>query len=178
MKEKQKHILDESIKTQEEAIFEAEQRLLGALVTEDEKKMQLEIIESRRKMLTKLMTEQPDGRVVINLAAIMKGEDPDLILSDSDAIYVPEMIDWVLVQGAVYNPTSIAFREGQTLGYYLDWVGGPTKMADQNDIYVVKASGRTQSKVTMNIPIARGDLIVVPAKSGYHDIPESKRKLE
>lgn len=163
IKKKQKAILDELLATQERAILKEEVRLAEAILTQEEKEIRQRALEYRREALNLMASRIPEGRVVIDVENIINGKS-DIALEKGDSIYVPPIPDWVLVAGAVYNPESLAFEEGKNLEYYLNAVGGPNRLADKDDIYVIKANGRTESKSTGYGKISRGDIIVVPEK--------------
>jgi protein involved in polysaccharide export with SLBB domain len=77
-----------------------------------------------------------------------------------------------MVDGAVYNPTGIAFRPGKSARWYLHQAGGPTAMAERKRIFVVRADGSvaggTRSVFTggaLDTVLVPGDMVVVPDKA-------------
>jgi hypothetical protein len=72
--------------------------------------------------------------------------------------------------GAVFNQNSFIHRPGQRLSDYLARAGGPTRNADNDSIYVVKADGtvvsRRQGRWLVSgfdtEQLMPGDTIVVP----------------
>jgi protein involved in polysaccharide export with SLBB domain len=157
----QQSMIDKLIKAQERAILEEEAFLVTSILSDQEKELRTRALEYQRKALNIMASRTPKGRVIIDLQVIINGKS-DILLEKNDSITVPSLPDWVLVTGAVYNPESVAFVPGKTRDYYLRAVGGPTKLADNNDIYVIKASGRVESSSTGYGNIAQGDIIVVP----------------
>lgn len=164
VKEKQKEFIDNIVKTKEMAILEEEAKLAKAIVTEEEKRILQSAIDRKRKALNLFAVKEPKGRVVINLPKIFKCEEVDVVLEKNDDLYIPPMPNWVLINGAVYNPESIIFEDGQGLNYYLEKVGGPTGTANMDEIYIIKPNGSVIKKSSGTEIISRGDIIVVPEK--------------
>jgi len=163
VRQAEENILNELVRAQEMAILEEEAIIAAAILTQDEKEMRQKALEYRRRALDLMASRVLKGRVVINLDEIIKGRS-DLNLKDGDKMDVPLVPNWVLITGAVYNPNSVAFEEGRPMDYYLNSVGGPTKFADRDEIYVIKSNGRAESKATGYGRIMQGDIIVVPDK--------------
>jgi len=157
----QQSMIDKLIKAQERAILEEEAFLVTSILSDQEKELRTRALEYQRKALNIMASRTPKGRVIIDLQAIINGKS-DILLEKNDSITVPSVPDWVLVTGTVYNPESVAFVPGKTRDYYLKAVGGPTKLADADDIYIIKASGRVESSSTGYGNISQGDIIVVP----------------
>ena len=72
----------------------------------------------------------------------------------------------ISVSGEVLNPTTLQFRDDMTYLEYIDRVGGFSKYADKNGIYVIRANGESELLVRGlfekgNYP-QPGDTIVVP----------------
>ena len=85
------------------------------------------------------------ARVQVNLDLVRVLEDPlsgaDIVLQPGDSLHVPEFEPTVRVTGAVYTPTSVVYREGADLDYYLGNAGGLTSFADAGRISVRYANG-------------------------------------
>ena len=64
-----------------------------------------------------------------------------LNLQDGDELTVPAIPQAVSVFGEVQFPTSHLHTAGLTVDDYLERSGGPTRQADEDRIYVVKADG-------------------------------------
>jgi len=163
LKKKQKGFLEKRIQAQQEALLKQEARLAEMILTPEEREMRQIALQRRRDALNLLEARMPEGRMIIDLKAILSG-DEDLLLQDGDSLFVPQIPDSVLVAGAVYNPQAVFYRKGKGLDYYLNAVGGANKEADREDIYVIKADGRVKSSGTGYGEIGRGDVIVVPEK--------------
>lgn len=113
---------------------------------------------------------QAVGRLVIDLEGILDGSAPDIALADGDLFTVPERRSEVTVVGEVYQPVSISYTPGLSMGDYIDQSGGLKDQADKRAIYVIKASGEVmlgQGKGFFpfgrhKVLIHPGDTIVVP----------------
>lgn len=87
------------------------------------------------------------GRVDIDLAAAIgrPGSAADLVLQPGDVLTVPEYNPVVRVEGAVVSPTSVQYREGRNLKYYIENAGGWTRTSDRTRVSVRAANGSAQS---------------------------------
>jgi protein involved in polysaccharide export with SLBB domain len=79
-------------------------------------------------------------------AAELRGSDDDIELFDGDVLKVPENPKSVNVFGQVYNPIALSYRPGKTVGWYLEMVGGPTRDANEDGMFVVRADGSVYSR--------------------------------
>ncbi len=111
------------------------------------------------------------GRVNVELATALGevGSQRDVVLQPGDSLNVPEYIETVRVQGAVNSPTSVLYREGRPLSYYIDNAGGWARNADKGRLSVRYANGsaRTPGKflwARSYPPVGPGSLIDVPVK--------------
>jgi protein involved in polysaccharide export with SLBB domain len=77
---------------------------------------------------------------------------------------VPEPPQSVLVIGAVRNSTSVQYKEGAGIDYYINRVGGFSKEADKKEAHLVKADGSAISSFTNIRTIEPGDVVIVPPK--------------
>jgi protein involved in polysaccharide export with SLBB domain len=99
------------------------------------------------KFLESVMQEskgvQAQGRVVIHLEPMPKftHSSYDVVLENGDQLIIPRRPSSVNVLGQVFNPTAIVFDPQLTLGDYLRKAGGPTELADPQNIMVVRADG-------------------------------------
>ncbi len=164
VRNKQESILDNIIRAQEMAILEEESSLLEAILTQEQRDMHQRAIAYKKKTLKLMASRKHQGRIVIDLGAILAGKT-DMLLEKGDYIFIPKISDWVLVTGSVYNPSAIVYTEGEPLEFYLKSVGGPNKDADSDDVYIIKTNGSAESSGTGFGSISRGDIIVVPQKN-------------
>ncbi|MCS7254753.1 MAG: SLBB domain-containing protein [Armatimonadota bacterium] len=107
----------------------------------------------------------PSGRVIVNLPLILvtNGKEGDIVLEDGDEIYIPQRPTTVTISGAVFLPSSVTFVPNKTVRYYLNQVGGLTRDADTERIFIVKANGSVV-RAKMSTVISAGDHIVVPPR--------------
>ena len=114
----------------------------------------------------------PDEPVSIDLLKAMKYKDSkyDLVLQDSDVVYVPEINPLVNIKGAVQSSLKVYFdKENTNLAYYIDKAGGYGVRPWRKRIYVTYANGT--SRRTKNFGffhfyprVEEGSTIVVPVK--------------
>ena len=153
---------------------EAEERLQGDLLG-----VQLEgdnfggqtsqRIQQVEGLLEDVQNSRPVGRMVIDLAAVLSDEDYQPIrLQDGDSLTIPTIPQAVSVFGEVQFPTSHLHQQGLTVDDYLERSGGPTRQADEDRVYVVKADGsvmlpeRSQWFGGRSQQLQPGDTIIMP----------------
>jgi polysaccharide biosynthesis/export protein len=100
-------------------------------------------------------TAFPDGfrlirggkTVDVDLPVVLKDtrSHNNMILLPGDSMVVPEYNAVVYVQGAVGNPTSVLYRKGADLSYYIESAGGYARNADKGRISVRHANGRGET---------------------------------
>lgn len=115
-------------------------------------------------VVDQLRRREPSGRLVFDLPVTAAALPNDLILENNDAIYVPPRPVTVGVFGAVPSPASFAWRDGATIGDFLQSAGGVQKLGDKGEIFVVRANGTVlaSGKRALRQPALPGDLIFVP----------------
>lgn len=128
----------------------------------------------RQEILNRLRNRPASGRLVINISAdISRWENTpaDIELRAGDTLTIPKKPNFVIISGQVYNPVSISYVPGKTLGWYLHRSGGATPSGNKRELYVLRADGtvvpRGNSWMTDNYLNARvrpGDSIFVPEK--------------
>ena len=153
---------------------EAEERLQGDLVGvqlegDDFGGQNAERTQQVQDLLEEVQDSRPVGRMVINLAAVVGSEDYQPIrLQDGDTLTVPIIPQAVSVFGEVQFPTSHLHTEGLTVDDYLERSGGPTRQADEDRVYVVKADGSVMLPEKSrwfggrSQQLAPGDTVIVP----------------
>ncbi len=107
------------------------------------------------------------GRIAINLKSILKGKKKhDIALLDKDTLMIPRIPKTVKVVGEVGLQTSVLYKKGAGIGYYIDNAGGLRETADEKRITVVLANGRVfqNNRWGINPRIIAGSKIVVPRK--------------
>jgi protein involved in polysaccharide export with SLBB domain len=114
----------------------------------------------------------PDEPVSIDLYRALKYKNSkyDMVLQDSDVVYIPEVNPLVHVKGAVQSSLKLYFdKEHTSLQYYIDKAGGYGSRPWRKRIYVTYANGT--SRRTKNFGffhfyphVEEGSTIVVPVK--------------
>jgi protein involved in polysaccharide export with SLBB domain len=153
---------------------EAEERLKSDLVGvqlegNDFGGQNAERTQQVQELLEDVQDSRPLGRMVIDLTAVVENKDYQSIrLQDGDTLTVPTIPQSVSVFGEVQFPTSHLHTEGLTVDDYLERSGGPTRQADEERVYVVKADGSVMLPEKSRWfggrgqQLAPGDTIIVP----------------
>jgi polysaccharide biosynthesis/export protein len=122
-------------------------------------------------LLTQLRRAQPMGRLVIDLPAVLRGDEThDIVLRDGDELVIPQRSQEVMVLGEVQYATSHIYQPGLSRGEYINASGGLTSNADKRRIYIVRANGavvagdgsRRWFRGDGGMDIRPGDTIVAP----------------
>ena len=128
-----------------------------------------------KNTLDKLQNTPPPGRMVIHISGDVKrwaNTPADIQVRAGDVIFIPKKPNFVMVDGAVYNPTAVTFKPGKSAGWYLGQAGGPTTMANKKAVFVVRADGTVVggkggmfSGGAMEAALRPGDIVMVPDKA-------------
>ncbi len=118
----------------------------------------------------------PDEPISIDLYKALKYKNSkyDIVLQDSDVVYVPEINPLVNVKGAVQSSLKLSFdREHTDLQFYIDKAGGYGIRPWRKRIFVTYANGTSRRTKNFGFfhffpPVSEGSTVVVPVK------PESK----
>ncbi len=104
------------------------------------------------------------------------GKEYDYILKEGDVITVPVKKEEIWVNGAVLNPSGLAY-EGKSLKKYIDSAGGFDKRAKKHKTFVIYPNGSsasTKGTFHRNYPqVTPGSQIVVPTKPEREKTPAS-----
>lgn len=126
-------------------------------------------VQQVESLLEDVRSSRPVGRMVIDLAGVMENEDYQPIrLQNGDTLTIPTIPQAVSVFGEVQFPTSHLHQPGLTVDDYLERSGGPTRQADENQVYIVKADGsvmlpeRSRWFGGRSQQLAPGDTIIMP----------------
>lgn len=147
LKETQRQRLNQLIQEQEQEILRISTAMAQRAVSDEEMAAAQEILASRTALLENLKAAPVQGRMVVRLAALERftGSLHDVELMDGDVLTVPKNPQSVSVLGQVYNPVSLAYQPGRTVGYYLSQVGGAKRDANTKEMFIVRADGTVHS---------------------------------
>jgi protein involved in polysaccharide export with SLBB domain len=171
IRELQQKRMDETLAKTEEEILKKQTELSSVAASKEELEANRAALEGLQRTVALLKTKKAEGRLVIRLDTLdkFKGSSYDVEVMGGDTLEVPKMPNAVNIIGQVYNPTSIIPVEKEDVAYYLDKVGGPTREAEEDDIYIVRVDGTVQSrqqtsifKSFMSTTLGPGDTIIVP----------------
>ncbi|WP_157439780.1 SLBB domain-containing protein [Terracidiphilus gabretensis] len=129
------------------------------------------IQQQQNQMIARLRSQPASGRLVIQLSSSVEswaGTAADIEVRTGDVLHIPKRPGFVLMSGQVYNPSAITFQPGSTAGWYLRLAGGPTRIADKKEIFIIRANGevvgRGSGHGVLSTRLNAGDTIVVPQK--------------
>ncbi len=91
------------------------------------------------------------------------GSNFDVVLREGDRIVVPEYSGTVKISGGVMYPSTVAFRKGKGIDYYIDQAGGWGNLARKSRTYIIYMNG-TVTKAGGSGKPQPGCEIVVPTK--------------
>ena len=91
------------------------------------------------------------------------GTSDDPILREGDRIVVPRFTSTVTVNGEVLYPNTVRYKEGRSVGYYIDQAGGFTSSAKKSKTIIIYMNGMV-AKASYNNRPKPGCQIVVPSK--------------
>jgi protein involved in polysaccharide export with SLBB domain len=132
-----------------------------------------------RQVVDSLTTDSEP--ITIDLQKAIQNPDSkfDLVLQDSDVIYIPESNPVVAIKGAVQNQLKIYFDKDHTnLGYYIDQAGGFSARPWRKRIYVTHANGKSQKTRNFGFfhfypKVKQGSVITVPVKPQGRGFPSA-----
>lgn len=175
IKELQQKRMREVLEKTEQEIQKKQVELATAATSKEEIEATRVALEGLKRQVDLLKTVEAEGRLVIHLDRSENFAESkyNIVLQGGDVLEVPQMPSSINVLGQVYNPTSL-IPDDEDVAYYLEKAGGPTKDADEGDIYVVKTDGTVISRQQfsflsslffcgfMSQNLEPGDTIVVP----------------
>ena len=92
------------------------------------------------------------------------GSDADIVLREGDKIVVPVYNGTVKINGEVMYPNTVAFKEGKSVGYYINQAGGYGSKAKKSRTYIIYMNGDV-AKAGRGTKVMPGCEIVVPTKA-------------
>jgi len=152
VKERQKELLQASLKNLETAVLTARSGTTEeARLRAEEAQLMLQWVERARKL-------EPLGQVVIAQAQ----QRDDLLLENGDVLRVPVNNGLVLVHGEVLFPNAVAFDSRYGIDDYIKRSGGYTQAADTSRIIVAHRDGSFDETPSGDLIRAGDDILVLP----------------
>lgn len=116
---------------------------------------------------------QTTGRVVIDLTRDnFLQTDDNMVLEDGDALSIPQKMTTLAVMGRIFNPSAYLWKQGLSVGDYLEKSGGYLEDADKDRVYLVMANGEVKSAAQkggraelLSFKPNPGDIVFVPQKT-------------
>jgi protein involved in polysaccharide export with SLBB domain len=171
IREQQQKALNEAVdRFEKEAEAAASNKLATTSVSDNMQAIQAEL-ERNRKRAQNMRKVQAVGRVALEFSDYkVKLKDlPDLPLENGDAIYVPRQPGTINVFGSVNNATAFMFKPNRRVTDYLQLAGGLTRLADEKELYVLRADGTAISRASTgwftsvnSYRLFPGDSVIVP----------------
>lgn len=97
---------------------------------------------AQENQLIRMQAAQVTGRMTgVDLAGLLANKGGDFILQDGDRLFVPKHPGTIRIQGEIMTPGAIRFEAGLKVKDVLARAGGPTQLADEARIFVVRANG-------------------------------------
>ncbi|NQT46236.1 MAG: SLBB domain-containing protein [Candidatus Omnitrophica bacterium] len=168
VKEVQEKMVRQFLEMEQKALL-AEQSSMSVGVSDTQSQARMQVLEYRSDLIHKLSNVDIPGRMILKLDRMDKftGSPYDIVIEDGDKLHIPSRPSTVLVVGNVYHSSAIAFMGNRGVNYYLNKVGGLTKNADSKGIYIIKASGESDTTFVSARKVSPGDTIIVPEKYIY-----------
>jgi protein involved in polysaccharide export with SLBB domain len=152
VKERQRQLLQASLKTLETAVLTARSGTSEeARLRADEAQLMLQWVERARNL-------EPLGQVVI----AQNHNRSDLLLENGDIIRVPVKNGLVLVHGEVLFPNAVAFDDRYDIQDYIKRAGGYTQNADTSRIVIAHRDGSFDESGSRGSIRAGDDILVLP----------------
>ena len=100
--------------------------------------------QNSTRLIERLRAVRPTGRIVLQMSPDAP-KLPALVLEDGDRLFIPARPNTVGVFGSVFNGGSYLYANGNTLSDFLKLAGGPTRGADADSSFVLRANGSVVS---------------------------------
>lgn len=163
---------------QQQEMRQTAQRLQSAMVSASVKKnVEPGGAIALQNMVNRMAEQEFIGRVVIEADPVVLTLDPekDIVLEAGDSLFMPKRPNFIVTVGDVLNPSALQFVPGKGVQSYLDEVGGFTRAADEDRVFVVYPNG-VSKPITLsswggdkNLSIPPGSAIVVPTDLSPYD---------
>ena len=163
---------------QRQEMRQTAQRLQSAMVSASIKKNVSPDGALALQNMVNQMTEQDFiGRVVIEADPVVLSLDPekDIVLEAGDSLFMPRRPNFIVTVGDVLNPSALQFVPGKGVQSYLEEVGGFTRAADEDRVFVVYPNGVSKPidlsswGGDRNLSIPPGSAIIIPTDLSPYD---------
>ena len=149
---------------------------LGSSASSQDQASELVLLTQQQdQVLQRLRSQHASGRLVIRIEADIQSWEnttADIELRSGDVLVIPKRPGFILVSGQVYNASAITYVPHQSAGWYLKHSGGATDMANDKEVFIVRANGDVVGRRSrswgegsvLSSKLDAGDVIVVPQK--------------
>ncbi|MGA7837315.1 MAG: SLBB domain-containing protein [Ignavibacteriaceae bacterium] len=110
------------------------------------------------------------NRIPVDWNAIQKDSSSsyNLVLQPKDSVVVEKKVNEIYVLGEVGLPSTVPYKEGEGLSYYINQAGGYTENASEGDDIIIQANGKKWEAsgwfFVPNPEIEAGSTIIVPSE--------------
>jgi len=149
VREMQQKRMDEIIARTEKDILQKQYSVTSVASSKEELESTQAALASLLKSLDRLKTMRAEGRIVIRISKPdeLTKSNFDLEMEGGDALEIPPRPNIINVMGQVYNPTTLVYQAGAAdVETYLSKAGGPTRDAEESDMYIIKVDGSVYSR--------------------------------
>ena len=97
------------------------------------------------RLISRLRSEQPIGRMVLNLDYLALKNNPvaDFRVQDGDELYIPKRPNSISVVGEVLYSSTLGFDPSLEVNDYINLSGGLKESADSERIFIILPNGRS-----------------------------------
>jgi protein involved in polysaccharide export with SLBB domain len=167
-KREQQKRLSDYIDQLEKDIEQSSSALASRTVSPEQEAAMRISLQQQKGSLERLREVPASGRIVLNLSPDKNTADafPPLPLENGDRLVIPAEPSTVSVMGTVYNQSTFLHQPELNVRACLQEAGGPTKFADRDHIFVIRADGSIVSRGSHSkfdrLTVFPGDTVVVP----------------
>jgi protein involved in polysaccharide export with SLBB domain len=133
----------ESVRQAEQVGFDRAAREIQAGLARAAQDLDANELAAVQQVIGQLRSTPAMGRVVVEADPTVLRVRPelDVLLEPGDRIVYPKRPPYIVVSGAVLNPTALQFEAGQDVRHYLDQAGGFQRFADRRRTFIVFPNG-------------------------------------
>jgi protein involved in polysaccharide export with SLBB domain len=160
VREIQQKRMDDIINRTEKDILQKQAAITFVAASKEEIEATRAALDGLMKGLERLKALKAEGRIVMRLAPLeeFKQSSFDLEMEGGDVLEIPPRPNVVNVMGQVYNPTTfVHIPDTSEVETYLKKAGGPTRDAEESDMYIIKVDGSVYSRQQSSFGIKWSD---------------------